>query len=445
MRIPLIVKEQTLWLGLLFALGLSILASPALALSHGDARHLLSRTGFGASPHEIKALLPLNRPQAVDYLLGHSHKEALFLPQSLLADTPDGGTQEKRDLLKYWWHYEILKTPSPITERMTLFWHNHFTSSLQKVRQPSLMLQQNSLFRSHALGQFDSLLHAIAKDPAMLIYLDGLNNRKAQPNENFARELLELFTLGEGHFTESDVKAAARAFTGWSLDQNQAFIKRNKQQDSGVKTFLGYTGNFDGEDILNILLDHPRTAVFVVEKLWKAFISPQPDTQAVKQWAAYWLQNDRYNLSKLLKRMLNSNAFWMAQNRGTLIKSPVELTLGTLRSLEIQPDSEALRRITWLNRELGQDLLDPPNVKGWPGQEHWIDTRTLVIRQRFLTRISRGLEKPEGKQAKKMRQMSLSESDLPLSEWKLILLALPSLDEAVDLGDILLDPVYQVN
>lgn len=439
-------------------------AAPAQALSQDDARHLLTRTGFGASPSEIQSLLPLSRTQAVEHLLRHSHREPQFLPRSLrseLQDLPaplrtqmdaqmDSDSEQvaqqlaqerqarrkilrqKRLLLKAWWTQEILKTSSPLTERMTLFWHNHFTSSLQKVHRPALMLEQNLLLRRDALGNFGQFLHAIAKDPAMLVYLDGVNNRKAhgneRPNENFARELLELFTLGEGHYRESDIKEAARAFTGWSVNKAGQFVSRPRWHDAGRKTFLGQSGNWDGDQILEILLRQPQTAEFVVAKFWKALISPQPDPQWVQRWARDWRTRDGYEITKLLRTVLTSEPFWAARNRGTLIKSPVELTLGTLRSLQIQPRAQELRHLISFNRQLGQDLFDPPNVRGWPGQEDWIDSHTLPLRQRFLARISRGQ----------------AANTYSVSTWQHWLLPLPPLQRDLELGDILLEPVYEL-
>jgi uncharacterized protein (DUF1800 family) len=176
--------------------------------------------------------------------------------------------------LRGWWLEEMRITPSPLTEKMTLFWHNHFVSGLDKVGVPQLMYQQNVLLRKQAVGNFGQLLHAIARDPAMMRYLDTVNNRKGQPNENFAREVMELFTLGEGHYSEQDIREAARAFTGWSLDKDFQFVYRPNLHDNGDKTIFGQQGNFDGDDVLDMLLRKPQTARFVTLKLWKYLVSP---------------------------------------------------------------------------------------------------------------------------------------------------------------------------
>lgn len=290
----------------------------------------------------------------------------------------------KWQTLKSWWMQEMLTTPSPLTENMTLFWHNHFTSSLRKVKLPEMMYHQNQLLRQQAVGNFATLLRAIYKDPAMLRYLDGEANLKSQPNENFARELLELFTLGEGYYSEADIKAAARAFTGWGLDINNQTVFHADRHDTGAKTFLGQTGNWQGDDIIRILLAQPRTAEYIVAKLWTQMISPTPDASLVKAWATGF-RNGGYALKPLVRTMLGSDAFWSPAARGSLTKSPVDLTVGSFRSLGLYPDPEGLMIIC---ARLDQELFNPPNVKGWPGGTAWIDSRTLMIRQQFLRRLA---------------------------------------------------------
>jgi uncharacterized protein (DUF1800 family) len=240
----------------------------------------------------------------------------------------------------------MLATRSPLTERMTLFWHNHFVSSQQKVRYTRLMYEQNVLLRRHAVGNFGELLHAVSKDPAMVIYLDSASNRKGKPNENFAREVMELFTLGEGNYSEQDIKEAARAFTGWSVDPDSGeFMFRRPAHDDGVKTVLGRSGNFDGDAVLDILLAQPQTAEFIVSKLWREFVSPAPDAMEVKRIARMFRDN-RYNIKVALRALLTADAFYAPQNRAVLIKSPVELIVGTLRQFrfetgEVTPEPRA--------------------------------------------------------------------------------------------------------
>ena len=390
------------------------LVRAASAMDFDEARHLLSRTTFGATPAEIKNLETQDYVAAVDRLLAGVRRDAVTSPPDWLNEGPAelrrqqqaaqaevAGAQKKTGVdgkplqvtrplqdqgreLRNWWVEEMLATDQPLTERMVLFWHNHFTSSFQKVRYPAALFRQNALLRREALGNFATLLKDVARDPAMLIYLDGMRSVARQPNENFGRELLELFTLGEGHYSEADIKAAARAFTGWTVDRETgAFRSRDHEHDDGEKTFLGQTGRFDGEQIIAILLRHPRTAETIVEKLWREFVSLQPDPAEVKRLAALFRQG--YEIKPLMRSILLSAQFRDPANRGALIKSPIELIVGTVHVLGLPvPEKTQLVRMM---QGLGQTPFDPPNVKGWPGGESWITTYTLLLRQQFLRRI----------------------------------------------------------
>ena len=369
-----------------------------------DARHLLNRAGFGATPQEVADYSRLSRGEAVGRLLaGAASNSSVPLPPgvddyvapSRLRNFSDAEKKAwlRRQFeigaeLRGWWIEEMLHTPSPLTERMTLFWHNHFVSSQQKVKSARLMAQQNLLLRRHALGNFGDLLHAVAKDPAMIVYLDSATNRKGQPNENFAREVMELFTLGEGRYTERDIKEAARAFTGWSIDpETGAFKWRPFAHDRGEKTVLGRSGNFDGDAVLDILLDQPATAEFIVGKLWREFVSPQPDTREAQRIAQRFRDSD-YEIKAVLRELLLSKSFWAPENRAALVKSPVDLVVGTLRRFGFET-GDPLPFVFTL-RQLGQDLFGPPNVKGWPGGEAWINSSTLLARKQFVERLFRG-------------------------------------------------------
>jgi uncharacterized protein (DUF1800 family) len=394
---------------LLAALALLVpLAAPA-AMGVDDARHLLNRAGFGASPSEIAEYARLARPEAVDRLLAATRQSAVTAPPDGVREpiTPPrvlrSASQDVRKAfqaqeirrgfdLRTWWIGEMLATPSPLTERMTLFWHNHFVSSQQKVRYSRLMFEQNALLRRHATGSFGVLLHAIAKDPAMIVYLDSASNRKGKPNENFAREVMELFTLGEGRYTEDDVREAARAFTGWSLDLDDArFVFRKMLHDDGPKTVLGRTGNFDGDAVLDVLLAQPATAEFVVAKLWREFVSLEPDPREVTRIGTRF-RGAGYDIKVALRELVLAPAFWAPENRGALIKSPVDLVVGTMRALDFQVgDPLPLALVT---AGLGQNLFSPPNVKGWPGGEAWINSSTLLARKQFAERIFRADEMP---------------------------------------------------
>ena len=379
-----------------------VLAAPALA--YDTARHLLTRTGFGATDAEIRAYVGLGREPAAARLLQGVRTTAVtpipaalneFVRPGRIKALPD---DERKAVLaqqfiasvdlRTWWLREMLDTPSPLTERMTLFWHNHFVSAQTKVKSPVLMLRQNLLLRQHAVGNFATLLHAVARDPAMLVYLDNAQNRKAQPNENFAREVMELFTLGEGRYGERDVKEAARAFTGWSLDPEEGtFVFRRFQHDGGDKTVLGRSGNLDGDDVLDALLAQPACAEFIVGKLWREFVSPEPDAAEVRRIAAVF-RNARYDIRTALRLLLTSDAFYAPDNRAVLIKSPVDLVVGTLHQLNVETGE--LAPFAFLTASLGQNLFSPPNVKGWPGGETWINSTTLLQRRQFLDRLFRG-------------------------------------------------------
>ena len=394
------------WIG---ALGLALPLAAQAAMGPDDARHLLNRTGFGAQPREIAEYAALSRTEAVERLLaGMTRLGAHVAPgvgprdDRSAAPAAAGFPEERKAFLaeeirrgfdlRTWWLEEMLHTRSPLTERMTLFWHNHFVSSQQKVRYSKLMYEQNVLLRRHAGGNFGQLLHAVAKDPAMVIYLDSASNRKGKPNENFAREVMELFTLGEGRYTEADVREAARAFTGWSIDPDSGDFKwRPALHDEGTKTVLGRSGNFDGDAVLDILLARPQTAEFVVTKLWREFVSPEPDSAEVRRIAQKFHLSD-YEIKVAVRELLLSPAFWAPGNRGALIKSPVDLVVGTMRALDFQVGDPL--PLALVVAQLGQNLFSPPNVKGWPGGEAWINSSTLLARKGFAERIFRADEMP---------------------------------------------------
>ncbi len=385
-------------------LSLAAVAKPSDTLEADDARHLLNRTGFAASQHEIKSFTGLTRQQAVEKIIG-STQEVATLPPPKWVHAPimpaikyRDMTQEERQAdqrlnqerafdLREWWFREMLITATPFTEKMTLFWHNHFATSQQKVRHTGLMYQQHILLRKYALGNFATLLRQIARDPAMLIYLDNANSRKEQPNENFAREVMELFTLGEGQYSEQDIKQMARSFTGWSLDRDSGeFMFRRGIHDAGEKIIFGKKGNFDGNQALDLLLKRPETAQFISRKLWREFVSPEPDEKQVLVLADIYRESG-YNTAKLMQAMLMSDAFYAEENRASLIKSPVEFVVGTLKLFEIYPPN--LRPFVMTSAFLGQNVFSPPNVKGWPGGTNWINSASLLGRKQFIDRLFR--------------------------------------------------------
>lgn len=418
-------------------LGFLLASTPLWSLPADEARYLLNRTGFGASPSEIKGLENKSYEQAVHEIVHGSQSQPHTDPPSWVYQLPFPDTkpkdmtpearmafekqkQEERMGLKAWWYQEMISTPSPFTERMTLFWHNHFTSSLEKVNAPVLMYRQNLILRQNALGNFRKLLTEMSRDPAMIIYLDTQSNHRGHPNENFARELLELFTLGEGHYTETDIKEAARAMTGWGVDYHYGiFTYHIGQHDNGEKTFMGQKGPWYGEDILRIVLTQPRVSEYIVEKLWREFISETPDPHEVQRLAALFRQND-YEIKPLLEALFLSPAFRDPKNRGVLTKSPVDLMVGTLRTFNTPIDDT--RALVAAGRGMGQDILDPPNVKGWAGGQRWISTSTLLFRRQFLLRLLRGKEMETRPAPPSMAKATMQEkpADVPgmdLNEW----------------------------
>jgi uncharacterized protein (DUF1800 family) len=395
-------------LALLAAL-LTAAAAHGASIGFEGARHLLNRTGFGATEAEVEAYAGLAREAAVDRIIRGARSGASIAPPAWVSEpfSPYYKLREKSEAerkveqqrniersfeLREWWYREMLLSPSPFTEKMTLFWHNHFATSQQKVRNPQLVYRQNVLLRSEALGNFGALLRNVARDPAMLVFLDNAGSRKEKPNENFAREVMELFTLGEGNYSEKDVKEAARAFTGFSLDRDTGeFTYRRFIHDDGEKVIFGKRGNYGAEDVLNLLLARPETAEFITRKLWREFVSPVPGEGDVKYLAGVF-RNSRYDTKSLMRAMLLSNAFWAPENRACLIKSPVDLVVGTLHTFEIMPMD--LRPAVLAGALLGQNLFSPPNVKGWPGGEAWINSATLLGRKQLLDRVFRAEEMP---------------------------------------------------
>lgn len=439
-----------------------------MGLTFDESRHLLSRTGFGGTPEEIRSLMAFDRHGAVTRLLTIPTNRASTPPPSWIHRLPPlpklrkfWSDRERKAFheqlkqqgheLKAWWYRELVTTRHPLLERMTLFWHNHFTSSLHKVRWPAFLYQQNVLLRLYALGSFRTLLQAIAKNPAMLLYLDTQTNRREHPNENFARELFELFTLGEGYYTERDIKEAARAFAGWHLDlRTGAFRIDLRHHDEGQKQVFGKTGRFGGDDILSLTLEQPQVARHLVGKFWKEFVSDEPDRMEVERLAESFRRSN-YETGLLLNDLLLTPQFWAPENRGVLIKSPVELIVGTARLFDLPLDDET--PYIAYGRKLGQDLFDPPNVKGWPGGLRWITTSTLLDRTQLLHRAIRGHETghPHGMADMKQAQGATWLAAEPLDVMQTTLLPLAPVqplaageERGQAVHHLVLDPVYQL-
>ena len=284
--------------------------------------------------------------------------------------------QSREDLknLNILWLNEMINSEAQLREKMSLFWHGHFAC---RVINSYFQQELLNIIRINALGNFGDLLKEVSKCPSMLQFLNNQQNKKSHPNENFAREVMELFTMGRGNYSENDIKEAARAFTGWGFNLQGEFVFRKQVHDDGSKTFLGKTGNFNGDDILNMLLEHIQTADFITRKIYKYFVNDTVDNEKV-QWLSTRFKNNNYDIKKLLEDIYTSDWFYEEKNIGTKIKSPVELLAGIRRFLPLQLDNDNAQLL--FQKVLGQILFYPPNVAGWPGGKNWIDSSTLMVR-----------------------------------------------------------------
>ena len=369
------------------------------------ARHLLFRAGFGGRQEEIQTVLGKGLPATLEDLLSGPARE-LPTPKWLDEDKKIDpreirrlGEEERKQLqqrnrqhtreLQGGWLQFMMSAPTPadmLHSKMTFFWHGHFAASAEKVRSTPFIYDQLKLFHDHALGNFGDLLRAIIRDPAMLRYLDNDQNQKGKPNENLARELMELFSLGPGNYTEPDIREGARALTGYSLEPHQ-FRYRPFLHDAGSKTILGRTGNFNGEDFVNLILEQPACAEFMARKFWIYFAGENPPEAVVKTLAQKF-RNGKYDVKTLLREMFSHPQFYAAEVMGTQIKSPVQLIIGAARTLELSVSNfEFYSRMLFM---MGQVPYLPPNVKGWPGDREWIDTSRLVTRYSFAEIIAEG-------------------------------------------------------
>ncbi len=347
--------------------------------SRNWAAHLYRRAAFCPSHDEVQSALDNGLEPTVERLLrGQPNLPDL---DAQIQDTLNGMASNSRSALlseyQAVWLYRMVNTPYPLRERMTLFWHNHFATSIAKVRLGPLMQRQNGLLRKHALGSFRTLLLEISRDPAMLIWLDSNSNVKSKPNENFARELLELFGLGVGHYTERDIQEAARAFTGWHTDKGE-FYFNPAQHDDGPKTVFGHTGAWDGGDIVRLVLDRPQAARFIVRKLYRHFISEnlEPPDALLEPLAEQFRRAD-YDIGAVVGMILRSQHFFSASAYRQRIKSPVEYVIGIIRSLGGSPAPSALADTL---EGMGQSLFAPPSVKGWDGGKAWLNSATMLAR-----------------------------------------------------------------
>jgi hypothetical protein len=351
------------------------------------AGHLYRRAAFGPTRQELRQALTKGMPSTVELLLGGQPHADSLLPT--VASTGRAASLRNNPAeLRGWWLYWMLNSGHPLREKMTLFWHNHFATSIVKVGRAQLMFGQNNLLRHHALGSFGPFLLDMSKDVAMLIWLDSNSNVKAHPNENYAREVMELFSLGVGNYTEKDIREAARAFTGWHTD-GEVYEFNQEFHDDGPKTVLGKTGNWNGDDIVRILLGRPDTAQFLIRKLYTFFISETYDPpHDFLEPLADSFRKSSYDIKALLRTMLSSRHFYSGYAYRQRVKSPVEFVLGSVRAVAtgMIPQQPLVSRID----AMGQQLFAPPNVKGWRGGQNWLNTSTVLARQNFCQALAMG-------------------------------------------------------
>ena len=359
-------------------------------LTQRQIQHLFLRAGFGISFEALQAYKGWSAEDIVDEIFKKSEVPADlnlaekydFIPLAQSSSEANLLSIERSQKmimkLNAAWLKSMVAFDGNIREKMTFFWHGHFASTSGNAY---LVQQQNNLIRKHALGNFGDLLRSVSKDPVMLQYLNNQQNREGTPNENFAREVMELFTLGRGHYTEQDVKEAARAFTGWAFNKDGEFVFRTLTHDYGEKTILGKRGSFEGDDVLDILLEQKQTARFITEKIYAFFVNDEIDKYKIDELSEKFY-NSGYDISNLLKAIFTSEWFYSKKNVGTKIKSPVELIASNMLIFKL--DFENIEALMGIQKLLGQILFNPPNVAGWPSGAEWIDASTLMLRLRLM-------------------------------------------------------------
>lgn len=407
---------------------------PAIKWDAAAARHLLSRTSFGGTPEEATRLTALPLPRAVDELIERASKAQPPVRPDWVRDTWVNTNRRWSDMsaeeylivlrrtgvrtnaeindLRAWWVEQMVKTDTPLREQMTLFWHGHFTSATSKVLSlPQAFYQQNATWREHALGNFRAFIEAVTLDPCMLIYLDMEESDKAHPNENYARELLELFTLGVGNYTEKDILALARVLTGWTLDAPPGSVSPPRttdptrarsvlrdglvpkflpqRHDDSEVTFLGKTGKFTLQQALDIIVEHPACGRHIANRLIDYFGASDPGG-ALRERMAKAFRDSKYQIAPMLRELFTAPEFYAESARGGQIKSPVRLLVGAIRDLRLQ--GKITPSVAQLTVPLGQELFNPPNVKGWPGGKSWISASTLALRMRLGEVLVEGQE-----------------------------------------------------
>jgi uncharacterized protein (DUF1800 family) len=420
-------------------------------------KHLFSRAGFGMRFEDLKKYKNASINKALSELFDNSETDDSMavvtqtVDQMMMAkadaDTKKKFFQMEREQeknLNIGWINKMSTTDAILREKMTLFWSNHFACRDNKA---IYMQQLNNIQRTNALGNFRTMLIQVSQTPAMLLFLNNQQNHKGHPNENFARELMELFTIGRGNYTEQDVKESARAFTGWGFDKDGLFKMRPFLHDTGTKTFMGKTGNFQGEDIIDIILSNKQTARFISTKLYKYLVNEIPDPAHINTMADV-LFNGNYEIKPLLEFVFTADWFYDDKNIGNLIKSPIDFIVGLNRQFYItyqKPDVLLL-----FQRALGQELFYPPNVAGWPGGRNWIDSSSLMYRLKIAsTVLDQGLIDFTGKAdpedeafiATVRKQQQVVDTRVQANpDWDKVFTDIPKDMSKMDIADFLLEP-----
>lgn len=348
--------------------------------------HLLRRAGFGAFPDERDRWVRAGFEATLAWLLDDTRPDDPAIAALQNAYDLTVGEQVKR-----WWLHRMLLTRQPLRERLALFWHGHFATALRKVAQPVWLAQQIELFRTQGLGDFRELVRAVTYDRAMLRWLDLDGSHRRAPNENYARELMELFTLGHGNYTEHDVKEAARALTGWQIDrERQEVVFRPNRHDPGLKTLFGATGPWGSDDVVAIITQQPACSRFIARKLFSFFVYDDPEPAVVERFAAV-LETNGMHIRALVEALLRSPEFRSERAFHAKIKAPVDFVIGALKDLNVRTLPSNLNLAAAV-RSMGQDILDPPSVKGWDDGPAWLSSGWFIARCNFIVALLDGRE-----------------------------------------------------
>lgn len=436
-----------------------------------NIKHLYNRAGFGIAYPDLLQLSKRKISKAIHGLVtpsSHGNDLAVitldeFKQQQLILSGLNGKKelspeekQQKEDITKarneksrelnLSWIQRMMVTENPLLEKMTLFWHGHFAC---RSNNPFYAQQLNNIQRNNALGNFRTLLSEVSKSPAMLDYLNNQQNRKGHPNENFSRELMELFTLGRGNYTENDIKEAARSFTGWTYNKQSEFEFNQKVHDEKEKTFFGQTGLLDGDAIIDKILAKPETATFICRKLYIFFVNDTPNETHIKELAAHFYEQ-KYDIKSLMNSLFNADWFYAKENTGNKIKSPVEFLVNLSREFYVTYNKPQI--LIQLQSSLGQYLFNPPNVAGWPGGKSWIDSSSLMLRLKIPSLVLNdgildfdGKADPEDEAVialkKKQKPKPVKSYINAQADWSKFLACFPKDMKQTELASFLLEPV----